>query len=454
MKRSFVLLCFTVGCSWTQFDKFETDTPVTSFSNRAFGSGVGIATDKNGKAVLGTSGNPGDGARFFPLLDGTTEPSTSPITNNAQCELTLEASSVGKACLSAPSPIGVGTLVDPAGMKEHTGCFAVGYGKQGDAAELSAGPTVFCTDSFLFTLGGAPADSNLSKAFANRNLDDIRAQKIAIASLPADGATNPPLVLGVETDEAAFAYPTIAAGQVAQPLLGAAATKGDRFGAAVAIAKYAGSPMYLVSAPAIGKIFAYVNGATPTDPPVHVGCIEGATGLGETLAVGDVDGDGQPDVLAREGVAVKIFKGSGRPTTPSATDCANKWDTSSVITLTCAEVRGASDCANGDFGRSIAAGDFDGDGKTDVAIGAPYAAAEGLGGSGAVFLFTPASSTNVLDVRYLGQPSGDAGFGWAVASGKVGTQDTLAVGARGKGLSYVVWCTGLPGSPQNARCRK
>jgi hypothetical protein len=449
-----LLFACALGCSWTQFDKFETDTPVTAFSNRAFGAGVAIATDKGGKAVLGTSGNPGEGARFFPLLDGTTEPSTTPTTNGAQCELTLEASSVGKACLSAPSPFGIGTLIDPSQMKEHTGCFALGYGKQGDAADLSAGPEVFCTDSFLFTLGSAPADTNLAKAFANRNLDDIRAQKIALASLPSNGANNPPLVLGVETDEAAFAYSVIEAGRAAKPLVGAAATKGDRFGAAVAIAKYAEGTFFFVSAPAIGKIFAYKDGPTKDDPVEHIGCIEGATGLGDTLTIADVDGDGQPDVLAREGSAVKIFKGSGRPMSASTNECDNKWDVSSAITLSCAETRGASDCTNGDFGRSIAAGDFDGDGKTDVAVGAPYAAAEGVAGSGAIFLFTPSSGTDILDVRYLGQPSSDAGFGWALSSGKIGTQDTLAVGARGKGLAYVVWCTGLPGSPASARCRK
>lgn len=454
MKRSFLLLSFALGCSWTAFDKFESDTPVTAFSNRAFGSGVTIATDKSGKAVLGTSGNPGEGARFFPLLDGTTEPSTTPTTNNAQCELTLEASSVGKACLSAPGPFGIGTLIDPTAMAQHTGCFALGYGKQGDAADLLAGPSVFCTDSFLFTLGSIPAETNLAKSFANRNLDDIRAQKIAIASLPSDGVSNPPLLLGVETDEAAFAYSTIVAGAPAKPLLGAASTKGDRFGAAVAIARYGDGPVYLVSAPAIGKIFAYKDGPTPTDPPIHLGCIEGGHGLGDTLAVGDVDGDGQPDVIAREEAVVKIFKGAGRPTTAAATECENKWDVSSAITLSCAEVRGASDCANADFGRALAAGDFDGDGKTDVAVGAPYAAAEGTSGAGAIFLYTPSTSTEVLDVRYLGQPSSDAGFGWSLAAGKIGAQDTLAAGARGKGLAYVVWCTGLPGSPPSPRCRK
>jgi hypothetical protein len=454
MKRALLLFAFALGCSWTAFDKFETDTPVTAFSNRAFGAGVTIATDKTGKAVLGTSGNPGEGARFFPLLDGTTEPSTTPTTNNAQCELTIESSSVGKACLSAPGPFGVGTLVDPTSMAQHTGCFAVGYGKQGDAAELLAGPVVICTDSFLFTLGSVPNDTSLAKSFADRNLDAIRAQKIAMASLPADGVNNPPLVLGVETDEAAFAYPSIVAGQAAKPLVGATSTKGDRFGAAVAIAKYADGPVYLVSAPAIGKIFAYANGATPTDPPVHLGCIEGSPGLGDTLTVGDVDGDGQPDVLAREGAVVKIFKGAGRPKTASTTECENKWDVSSTTTLSCAEVRGAGACADADFGRAIAAGDFDGDGKTDVAVGAPYAAAEGTSGAGVIFLYTPSASTEVLDVRYLGQPSNDAGFGWSLGAGKVGTQDTLAAGARGKGLAYVVWCTGLPNSPSSPRCRK
>lgn len=440
------------ACSFTAFDAYGTDTPVTAITNKSFGTGVAIAVDRSGAAIVGVIGEPGEGARFYSIGDGRSEPSGSPILNGAVCELTLDQVIAGKPCITAPRPSAAGVLND--GMKDHPGCFALGYGKAGDSSALAAGPFVYCTDAYIFTLG-APADAPaLTTPFVTPTVDSVGAVKLSLATVPSvAGSPNPPLLVGSEVDEKAWLYRSIAAGAAPVPLVGALGTKGDRFGAQVAIARTKDGPVYLVAAPAIGKVFAYVGGTGPADPPTHVGCIGGNPGLGDTMVTGDVDGDGEDDVIVRDGTQVRVFLGKDRPRTPVTMECGASWSASPYV-FACEEARSVANCSDSDFGRSIAVGDLDGDGRPDVAVGAPYAMTDGISQSGAVLLFTPLASNAVADARYLGHPIANAAFGWAMAIGAVGGQDTLAVGARGAAKTYVQWCTGLPGSPGGPRCRK
>jgi len=231
----------------------------------------------------------------------------------------------------------------------------------------------------------------------------------------------------------------------------------NHFGASVAMGS-AGGLFFAVGAPSDGHVYVYQPDATDASKIVPVGCAgDGASPSGDVIASGDVDGKGADDLLVAQGSGasrvVQVYLGEERPKAAAKEDCAVAWKPSSIV-LRCEETRGAGACATADFGKSIAVGDLDGDGNPDVAVGAPGASAEGESGSGVVFLYTPNKGSSVADVRYLGKPEGGAAFGVSVAIGRVGSQDTLAAAAAGKGAAYVLWCTNLPGAPTGTRCRR
>lgn len=456
-----VSLSLLTACSWSAYNDFKTNTPLFAFSNRAFGARVAISTDNDGKAILGLGGIQPEGARFYALNDGSSDPSGAPLSNGAHCEIIADKITSGEACLAATtlSPAGVLQELEENGTfkQVHVGCFALGYGRRSDASFVTPGPIVYCTDGGLYTMKPA-GDSSLAKAFADRSETGIRGQRVAMATLNHDGKSqNPALVVATDVDERAWIYPTIRSQTAPIEITDGADTKGDKYGSAVAMARAAGGPLFLVSAPGIGKVSVWtLDSSVPSALTAkRVACMQGEKTMGEAITAADIDGDGIDDIFVNEAGSVKVFLGKERPAAPAmASDPCPLWNPSSIV-LRCADSGSVSSCATSGFGASIAVGDFDKDGKQDVAVGAPFAVTEGVA-SGAVFLYTPSvgAPNTVLDVRYLASPQENAAFGTAVASGRVGGQDTLVVGARGKSISYVVWCTQLPGSPGGARCRR
>lgn len=459
MRAVLPLLALLTSCSWTAFNDFKSETPMFAISNRAFGAKVAVATDPDGNAIVGSGGLAPQGARFYGVGMGTSEPTGSPLTNSAQCEILADKIAAGGACLSATtlSPAGVLQELDKdTGVltRVHPGCFTVGYGRRSDSPGVDPGPIVYCTDGGLYTM--APAgDSKLSRAFRDRVEAEIRAQRVAMATTLHDGKSlNPGMVVASNVDERAWVYPTIRSQLAPIEITEAAATEGDKYGSAVAVARSKVGPLYLVSAPGIGKIFGWTVDIAKNEA-TRVACIEGPQGTGETLVTADFDGDGEDDIFVNEGSDVKMYLGSQRPApAASPADPCPKWP-AARMTLKCEDTMGATGCTQSGFGSSIAVGDFDKDGKKEVAVGAPFAITDGVG-SGAVYLYTPTldGPNPVLDVRYLASPQNNAAFGTSVASGRIGTQDTLVVGAAGKAVTYIVWCTALPGAPRSGRCRK
>jgi hypothetical protein len=457
MRVALSLLVLLTSCSWSAYNNYKTNNPMFALSNRAFGARVAISTDTDGKAIVGIGGLPPEGARFYALNDGSSDPTGTPLTNGAHCEILADKITSGEACLAATtlSPAGSLQELDEAGvfLRPHVGCFAIGYGRRSDSAGVTPGPIVYCTSGGLYTMKPA-GDSGLAKAFADRSEPAIRAQRVAMATLPSDAkAVNPPLLVGSTTDERAWIYPTIRSQTAPIEITDAVDTKGDQYGSAVAMARATGGPLFVVSAPGIGKIFAWTFDATAMTPK-RVACMSGEKTLGETLQAADLDGDGIDDIFASEAGTVRVWLGKDRPPPPATTtDPCPTWNPSPSV-FRCEDTQGVTGCAQSGFGASIAVGDFDKNGNMDVAIGAPFAQTDGVA-SGAVFLYTPKEQAEkVIDVRYLASPQENAAFGAAVASGRVGTQDTLVVGARGKSMSYVVWCSKLSGTANTARCRK
>jgi hypothetical protein len=166
--------------------------------------------------------------------------------------------------------------------------------------------------------------------------------------------------------------------------------------------------------------------------------------LGMATAVGDFDGDGRDDVAASEfegdalAFAGAVHVAYGGPDGPSTVDDQFWIDFDPSTLLTDRE-------ANDWFGWAIAAGDFDGDGYDDLAIGVPRESVSAVSDVGVVLVLYGTENGLALDStvpprRFQlgsggigGTPHSGDRFGGALATGDFSGDgfDDLAVGIAG-----------------------
>jgi FG-GAP repeat len=143
-------------------------------------------------------------------------------------------------------------------------------------------------------------------------------------------------------------------------------------------------------------------------------------------AIGDVNGDGLTDfvigapgandVLGSQNAAGRAYLVYGNANFPSLGNKLVDLDNPATI-VGLNEITFVSDIPGGHLGRSVGtAGAFLGNGGQDVAIGAPDAQINNLGGSGVVYVVSDANggvlrpmSTQTVLITTIGQPNGTAG---------------------------------------------
>ncbi len=217
---------------------------------------------------------------------------------------------------------------------------------------------------------------------------------------------------------------------------GVQGTAGQEFGAALAGLEDMdgdGLSEWLVGAPGMdhggqdtGAAFLWLGNTAVTEEPhaAWYGLANENFGF-SVAAIGDVNGDGVPDFAVGaprndtggtdKGRVCVFYGGNNISGTPDR------------------EILG--EAANDQFGYAIAAaGDFDGDGRDDFIVGAPYNDTTG-GDAGAAYIIYGAAggpSTDLADaLKLTGQVGGDH-FGWSVCgAGNFlgGNEDAVAVGA-------------------------
>jgi len=233
------------------------------------------------------------------------------------------------------------------------------------------------------------------------------------------------------------------------------AQKGDRFGAALAVGDFNGDGFADVAAGVPGErvgggesagmvtvLYGSNGGFDGTSDAIHeniasIGTAEAGDRFGASLAAGDFDDDGRDDLAigipgenSDTGTVVILYGSNG------GVDLSS----SERFTQDTAGVAGAA--AGGDrFGASLAAGDFDDDGRFDLAIGVPGDDDSSSAGAVNVLYGSGSGLSASGDQRFeqgsdgiQGNSSSGDEFGAALAVGDFdgdGSQD-LAVGAPGK----------------------
>ena len=186
---------------------------------------------------------------------------------------------------------------------------------------------------------------------------------------------------------------------------------------------------------AIGRVaLLYNDGSWPTGTDSADATIDNSTygdWFGNALVVGDFNADGRDDI-ASSAIGYNAGAGTGRvyvffqsTTWPSSVSSAD-----AILTGTTAE---------DEFGTSTAAGDFNADGKTDLAVGAPGAYTAGKDGHAYVFYNGSITTKGASSASIV--LTGNAGekFGSSVAMGDFNSdgEEDLAVGAGYEGGGYV-----------------
>jgi hypothetical protein len=227
---------------------------------------------------------------------------------------------------------------------------------------------------------------------------------------------------------------------------------GDRFGASLAVGDFNGDGWQDLavgapgeapgSSPQAGYVFVFRGSYNGLDSwhgfsQAGLGANEEGDMFGHALAAGDFNGDGRDDLAVgapnekfgsdpRSGY-IFVFRGSDSG--------LQTWHGFSESPL--------QNNKNGDlFGYTLATGDFDADGRDDLAVGAPGKTVrqDQRFGSGYVLVFKGRGQglqpwVGLGQFDYGCEQTGDM-FGWALATGdfNMDGQDDLAVGAPGAGI--------------------
>lgn len=204
------------------------------------------------------------------------------------------------------------------------------------------------------------------------------------------------------------------------------------------------------------RVVLFTATGTPAAQTLEVrACVNNTDpGFGGALAMGYIDDDRVVDLVIGTTVdangrveAVKVLLGKDLPTTTNGTDCpADEW---AATVFTCPNVDGTGvDCDGSSFGSAVAIGDINADGFGDLLVGAPFAAVDGTGSAGAVFVFpgnADGTSEDGVVVLRSSSPEDGARLGFSVATIRGVDRDEPVAGAPGNDSVNIFLCSGLDG---------
>lgn len=461
------------GCNFTEFDKYEEEAPIRVYDApenypRAGGYGSVVTSFQTGEAprsVVVASGGRDSPVVFERMWTGRGLDDASFIRCKRK-EDCKDGLGVGGALISFPSwALGTpqeesGCIFSPGQPKAYVFCDSNTNANQ--SFELDVGDIGANGKVVQFSGAGLPPRHPLGVALFGAYAVSIRSGEPSDGRIFAQPDFQPP---GAPSDD--DVVPPAEELRLMDPETGELfaddAAAGD-LGYALSLAQDEnGDLLIAVSQPSRKRVIvaSYANRALVTRA-----CLESpddsVEGFGKSLVVGDVNNDGQPEVIVgTDAVAsaerVWLYQGAGLPAEdPSATRCAS-WR-NSPVEITCIEGIQDVTCGDSAFGAALALGDVDGDGIKDLLVGAPNAKVGSAVQAGAVWLFPggeDSARSGGLDLEratnLFANNKARAHLGAALATLRTKQRDEPVAGAPGEARLYTFMCSALEEDVANQR---
>jgi hypothetical protein len=254
---------------------------------------------------------------------------------------------------------------------------------------------------------------------------------------------------------------------------------GDRFGDQVAVgllpdgaSPLADAVLVAVTASGSDRVYLLVVGNDGAGVASELaGCVRGGDGFGATLAIGDLTGDGEPELVVGQALdapdrpdTLRIFHWGDLQLEACLSD--DPADDPAGEEVRCPADLGL-ECRGSGFGASAAIGDVNADGVGDLLVGAPNATVDGKAGAGAAYLLSGSlggveQSVSQVDVAVLvdSHPEENAHVGYDVAMARshlglsAPERDEPVASAPGAGKLFLFLCSDLEdlANLADARC--
>lgn len=445
--------CALASCDPTVWDALRAEAPVVIISSPG-----GVAAGVFGSVLTSYEADVGGSRSSRLVVAGGTHDTDSRVhaypvyeaIERDESRLRLGAGAVLSACNSSPCDAGHGASI--AAFPEWSSGTTVFHGCVAVPSRSSGKTQVFCEDQQpMFQTISGPAGEEFGASSAG-----IAAPRhpvgVAIFGAPAADGGNGAL----------YRLPSGAGAPIRMDLSATNAPPGGRIGGNLAVLPLSPSAVVFATRATYAEHDRVIVGSVEVDSEFvsHVtmrACLEGPSGFGSALALGDLDADGSPDLAvgtsfdaSASDESIRVFRGAELLSESHA--CEDPIQPAPVVTIVCADLA-SEDVSCGDdegigLGASLAIGDVDGDGIGDLIAGAPHASPAGHVMAGAVFaLAGEGAAIERVGARHsvLFHSAQDAGdrLGQAVATIPGVQHQEIAAGAPGAREVAVFLCSGL-----------